>query len=235
MTLLPRDPFQRRVFAGFLLFFAASCINPPHLEFMLLQHGPTVASLALLVFVVNRLELSRLSYSLTIAFLVLHTIGARYLYSNMPYDRWAAWLTGHTISEIFGASRNHYDRVVHFSFGLLMTRPIQELERRYLKLSLTMSCLLAIEFIIAMSAIYELIEWLVAVTFAPDWAESFLGQQGDPFDGQKDMALATLGSLLAAGAIAITGRRPETAEPPAMEPHMGHSRTRVSPAPRDSG
>ncbi|HVJ66933.1 MAG TPA: DUF2238 domain-containing protein [Caulifigura sp.] len=217
MSFLPRDPFQRRLFAGFLLFLAVSCLNPPYLDFMLMQHVPTIASLVFLVYVVNRLVVSRLSFTLTIVFLVLHTIGARYLYSNTPYDDWAYRLTGHTVSSVLGLTRNHYDRVVHFSFGLLMAVPIQELERRYLKLSQRMSCILAIEFVIAMSAIYELIEWLVAMTFAPDWSESFLGQQGDPFDGQKDMALATLGSLLSIGIVAITGR---TAPAATDRPHM---------------
>ena len=207
MTLLPRDPFQKKLFALFLVFLAISCMNPPYLDFMLMQHVPTMASLILLVYVVNRLVISRLSFSLTIVFLVLHTIGARYLYSNTPYDDWAYWLTGQTVSETLGLSRNHYDRVVHFSFGLLMAVPIQELEQRYLRLSVAMSCILAIEFVIAMSAIYEMIEWLVAIVFAHDWAESFLGQQGDPFDGQKDMALATAGSLLSIGAVALSGGR----------------------------
>ena len=207
MTLLPRDRFQKTLFALFLVFLAISCMNPPYLDFMLMQHVPTMASLILLVYVVNRLVVSRLSFSLTIVFLVLHTIGARYLYSNTPYDDWAYWLTGQTVSETLGLSRNHYDRVVHFSFGLLMAVPIQELEQRYLRLSVAMSCILAIEFVIAMSAIYEMIEWLVAIVFAHDWAESFLGQQGDPFDGQKDMALATLGSILSIGMIALFGGR----------------------------
>jgi putative membrane protein len=207
MTLLPRDPFQKKLFAGFLVFLAISCLKPPYLDFMLMQHVPTIASLMLLVYVVNRLVISRLSFSLTIAFLVLHTIGARYLYSNTPYDEWAYWLTGHTVSEVLGLSRNHYDRVVHFSFGLLMAVPVQEIEQRYLRLSAAVSCILAIEFVIAMSAIYELIEWVVAMIFAPDWAESFLGLQGDPFDGQKDMALATAGSILSIGAVALSGGR----------------------------
>jgi putative membrane protein len=207
MTLLPRDPFQKKLFAGFLVFLAISCLKPPYLDFMLMQHVPTLASLMLLVYVVNRLVISRLSFSLTIAFLVLHTIGARYLYSNTPYDDWADWLTGHTVSEVLGLSRNHYDRVVHFSFGLLMAIPVQEIEQRYLKLSTRVSCILAIEFVIAMSAIYELIEWIVAMIFAPDWAESFLGLQGDPFDGQKDMALATAGSILSIAAVALSGGR----------------------------
>jgi putative membrane protein len=207
MTFLPRDPFQKRLFAAFLVFFAASCTAPPYLQFMLMQHVPTIASLAVLVYVVNRLPVSRLSYSLTILFLVLHTIGARYLYSNTPYDELAYWISGTTVSDAFGLTRNHYDRVVHFSFGLLMSVPIQELEQRSLKLSLTMSCVLAIEFVVAMSGAYEMIEWLVAVLFAPDWAESFLGQQGDLFDGQKDMALATAGSLISIGTIWAKGGR----------------------------
>jgi putative membrane protein len=207
MTLLPRDPFQKTLFAAFLVFLAVSCLNPPYLDFMLMQHVPTLASLVLLVFVVNRLAISRLSFTLTIVFLVLHTIGARYLYSNTPYDDWAFWLTGRTVSDTLGLTRNHYDRLVHFSFGLLMAVPIQEIEQRYLRLSVAMSCILAIEFVIAMSAAYEMIEWLVAIVFAPDWAESFLGLQGDPFDGQKDMALATLGAILSISVVAIAGGR----------------------------
>lgn len=207
MSFLPVDPFQRRLFAGFLIFFAASCIAPPHVDFLLMQHVPTILALILLVFVSNRLVVSRLSFVLTIIFLALHTLGARYLYSYTPYDEWAYWLTGRTISGSFGLTRNHYDRVVHFSFGLLMAIPIQELERRYLKLSLTMSCILAIEFTIAMSATYEMIEWLVSVVFAPDWADSFLGQQGDHFDGQKDMALATVGAMISVGIVAMGGCR----------------------------
>ena len=207
MPFLPRDPFQRACFAAFLVFFAASCIAPPFVNFLLMQHVPTILAMVLLVYVSNRLILGRLSYLLVITFLALHTLGARYLYSYTPYDEWARALTGHTISAALGLTRNHYDRVVHFSFGLLMAVPIQELERRYLKLSLTMSSLLAIEFVIAMSATYEMIEWLVAVVFTPEWADSFLGQQGDHFDGQKDMALATAGAMISIAVAAVMGRR----------------------------
>ena len=56
--------------------------------------------------------------------------------------------------------------------------------------------MLAIEFILAASAAYKLMEWMIVVVFTPDWAESFLGQQGDIFDGQDDTALATLGACI---------------------------------------
>ncbi len=91
--------------------------------------------------------------------------------------------------------------------------PIQEFERRHLRLSLAWSSVLAIECILATSAGYEVLEWLVAVIFTPTWAESFLGQQGDIFDAQKDTALATTGAILSIGLLAMTNRwrtSPET-------------------------
>jgi putative membrane protein len=99
--------------------------------------------------------------------------------------------------------RNHYDRLVHFSYGLLLAVPVLELESRYLHLSEKLASVLALEFIIATSASYEMIEWLVAVVFTPEWAESFLGLQGDIFDAQKDTALATLGATLSLSGIAL--------------------------------
>ena len=196
MKLLPRDHYQRAIFLIFLLFFAGSCIAPPYRQFLLMQHVPTVLAALLLAYMSNRFVISRLSFSSIILFLCLHTLGARYLYSYTPYDLWSEKLLGFNITDTFGFQRNHYDRLVHFSYGLLVAVPVQEFERRYLRLSLWVSSVLAIEFIIATSASYELLEWLVAVVFTPDWAETFLGQQGDIFDAQKDMALATAGAVL---------------------------------------
>ena len=196
MRLLPHDQYQRTLFALLLAFFSLSCINPPYLQFLLLQHIPTILVMALLVYISNHFEISRASFTAIIIFLGLHVLGARYLYSYVPYDDWAEKLFGMNITETFGFDRNHYDRFVHFSYGLLVVIPIQEFERRYLRLSARLAGLLAIECILATSAAYEICEWLVAVVFAPDWADSFLGQQGDPFDAQKDMALATGGSIL---------------------------------------
>ena len=207
MRLSPRDRYQKTLFLFFLLFFAGSCVAPPYLQYLLMQHVPTVLSVMLLAYLSNRLTISRLSFSLIILFLCLHTLGARYLYSYTPYDVWSEALLGINLSETFGFERNHYDRLVHFSYGLLLVVPVQEFERRYLRLSLAVSSVLAVEFIIATSAAYELIEWLIAVVFTPNWAEQFLGQQGDIFDAQKDTALATAGSLISIGILVLTSRR----------------------------
>ena len=87
-----------------------------------------------------------------------------------------------------------------------MAVPIQEFERRHLGLSIPLSSVLAIECILATSAGYELIEWLVAIIFTPEWADQFLGHQGDVFDAHKDMALATSGAVLSITLQAVASR-----------------------------
>ncbi|MCA9231255.1 MAG: DUF2238 domain-containing protein, partial [Planctomycetales bacterium] len=201
-----RDRCQRTLLTILGAVFVASCIAPPYREFLMMQHVPTVLGGLLLLYAANRIKISRLSFASIVAFLCLHSLGARYLYSYVPYDQWSQWLFGVSISETFGFQRNHYDRLVHFSYGLLIAAPIQEFERRYLHLSIGSASLLAVECILATSAAYELIEWLVAMVFTPTWAEQFLGHQGDPFDAQRDMALATAGAILSVSAAILAHR-----------------------------
>jgi putative membrane protein len=195
--MIPRDQCQRWLFVCLLIGVAASCVNAPYRQFLLMQHVPTLLAVGLLGAVARRFSMSRFSFSCVVLFLAMHTLGARYLYSYTPYDKWAEVLCGVRISELFGWTRNHYDRVVHCSYGLLLVVPVHEFECRHLQISRRLGAVLAVECILATSAAYELLEWLVAVTFTPEWAESFLGQQGDIFDAQKDMALATGGAILA--------------------------------------
>lgn len=203
---LPRDNYQRALFVAFVLFLFASCIAPPYPDYLLMQHVPTLLGAILLSYVSNRFAVSRLSFTAIIIFLFLHTLGARYLYSYVPYDAWCEKWLGINVSQVFGFQRNHYDRLVHFSYGLLLAVPIQEFERRHLHLSAVLSSILAVECVLATSGAYELIEWLVAVIFTPDWADKFLGMQGDMFDAQKDMALATSGAILSVGFSALVNR-----------------------------
>jgi putative membrane protein len=206
VRILPQDRYQQTLFILFLVFFAGSCVRPPYLQFLLMQHVPTVLAALLLAFLSNRFAISRLSFTAIILFLALHTLGARYLYSYVPYDEWSEYLLGINITKSFGFQRNHYDRLVHFSYGFLLAVSIQEFERRHLRLSVPLSSVLAIECILATSAGYELIEWFVAIVFTPRWADQFLGHQGDIFDAHKDMALATTGAILSIGLVAFLSR-----------------------------
>lgn len=197
VKVIPYDRFQRACWFALGALLIASCVESPYADYLLLQHAPTVPLMLLVGWWSNRFRPSRPAFVMVAVFLALHTIGARYLYSYTPYDDWSQALFGFRINDACGLTRNHYDRLVHFSYGLLLAGPIREFEIRQLGLRPRLASILAIECILATSAGYELVEWLVAETFTPDYAESFLGQQGDPFDAQRDMALATAGAIVA--------------------------------------
>jgi putative membrane protein len=185
------------------MLWAASCIRVPYPKYFWLQHVPTVAVIVVLVVVQNRLQIGRLSYTLILVFMLLHVLGARYLYSYVPYDDWSERLMGYRITNRFGFTRNHYDRLVHFLFGLLLVVPAWRFSQRIVGTTAWWSAAFAFAAIMAASAVYEVFEWLVAVIMAPDWAESYNGQQGDMWDAQRDMALAGMGAVL--GIAAISG------------------------------
>lgn len=168
-----------------------------------LQTIPALAMLAGMWFGLRRWPLSTASVACACLFLVLHTIGGRYVYSYVPYDQWMASIGLPTISEMFGFERNHYDRLVHFSFGLLLFVPIREWLERYTRLGFRWSVYVALEFVLAISAAYEIFEWWLTLVMAPGNAEAYNGQQGDMWDAQKDMALAFGGALLTAAIVGL--------------------------------
>ena len=143
--------------------------------------------------------ISSRSYALASIFLFIHIIGARYLYSYVPYDDWTQQLFGISLNELFGWQRNMYDRLVHFSYGLLLFFAMIESSQSIFKVQST-KLLIAIALMINMSSslLYELLEWGIATTLSPEAAEAYNGQQGDVWDAHKDMALALLGGLIAA-------------------------------------
>ena len=111
--------------AGFLVLwvFSAWGIQDPFDFF--LEHILTVLLLTLLMLTRRRFLLSHLSYTLIFGFLLLHLLGAHYTYSLVPYDDWSHALAGFSLTEALGLKRNHYDRLVHFSFGFLMAYPVR--------------------------------------------------------------------------------------------------------------
>ena len=96
--------------------------------------------------------------------------------------------------------------LVHFAFGLLMVYPLWRFIEQHARLSSLWAATGAMCVVMAASAGYEIVEWMMAVLFAPDWAEAYNGQQGDLWDAQKDMALATAGGLISIGLIAVARR-----------------------------
>jgi len=137
------------------------------------------------------------SVALLWLFLMLHTLGGRYIYSYVPYEGWIAGLTGQKIGALLGETRNGYDRFVHFMFGLLCTGPFAIIARRHGGMGRRGAALLGFALIGLVSCLYEVFEWLLTIVAAGETADYYNGQQGDIWDPQKDMALAQLGSALA--------------------------------------
>lgn len=152
----------------------------------------------ILIFTFRRAPLSNTSYVLILVFLSLHEVGAHYKYGYVPAGEWAKPLL-HT-------QRNHFDRLVHFSFGLLLTYPIREILLRKAGLRGFWSYYLPVDAIVALSAIYEMLEAGVGVLISPDAAESFVGMQGDIWDSHKDMGMALCGSVIAISFLAWNRR-----------------------------
>jgi putative membrane protein len=151
---------------------------------------------------------SKLSCTLLFLFLCLHEVGAHYTYAEVPYDAWFETAFGTTLNAVLGLERNHFDRLVHFLYGLLLTYPMRELLVRSAGLRGFWSFFLPITISMAGSLFFELVEWIASLLFGGDLGIAYLGTQGDQWDAQKDMALAALGALLAMGATyAVIGTR----------------------------
>jgi putative membrane protein len=145
----------------------------------------------------SRLRLSKISYTLIFVFLCFHEIGAHYTYSLVPYDAWFEALTGSTLSSLLGLERNHFDRGVHFLYGLLLAYPIREVFLRVANVRGFWGYFLPLDLTMSTSMMFELFEWGAAELVGGDLGMAYLGTQGDQWDAHKDMALASLGALLA--------------------------------------
>jgi putative membrane protein len=188
--------FPVALLGAFLIVFLILGIAPSYREDWLVENLLVAAALALLIFTRHRLRFSNRAYALLFVFLVLHEIGAHYTYALVPYDRWLLGLFGTSASEWMGLSRNHYDRVIHFAYGLLVLPAVIELLEHVCSPRGIWRVLLPVSFILAQSALYEMIEWVAALLVGGDLGVAYLGTQGDEWDAQKDMAAATVGALL---------------------------------------
>jgi putative membrane protein len=166
-----------------------------------------VVLVAVLAASYRRFKLSRLSYTLIFLFLCLHEVGAHYTYSEVPYDAWARALTGRSLNEAMGWQRNHFDRFAHFMYGLLLAYPLRELFLRVANARGFWGYFLPLDLTLSTSAIFELFEWAAAEIFGGDLGVAYLGTQGDPWDAQRDMALAGAGALAAMLVTALINAR----------------------------
>jgi len=174
-----------------------SAIAPFDRKAWLLENALAIVAVAFLGGFHHRLLFSRVSYTLIFLFMCLHQVGAHYTYSETPYDLWFEQLTGRSFNSFVGWERNNFDRVVHFAYGLLLAYPVREIFLRVANVRGFWGYFLPLDLTMSTSMFYELLEWAAAAVFGGDVGQAYLGTQGDEWDSQKDMALASLGALIA--------------------------------------
>ena len=182
----------------FAVVFTLSAIRPHHLADWLLENALVGLGIGVLLAFRRRLLFSRISYTLIFLFLCLHELGAHYTYAEVPYQKWFPALAG---------GRNHFDRLVHFSYGLLLAYPIRELFLRVANVRGFWGYFLPLDLTMSTSMLYELVEWGAAEFFGGELGQAYLGTQGDIWDAHKDMALASVGAMIAMVITALLNAR----------------------------
>jgi putative membrane protein len=174
-------------------------IHPLDRSDWLLENLLIFISVIVLALSYRKFRFSNLSYALILIFLAFHTIGAHYTYAKVPAGFWLQnWLH---------LNRNHYDRVIHFSFGFLLLYPMRELLERSARAQPQWAIWLAAAALAALSSFFEVIEGVVAQIVRPDLGAAYLGTQGDIWDAQKDMGAAFVGAMLTAVVLMLASMR----------------------------
>ncbi|MGH0028558.1 MAG: DUF2238 domain-containing protein [Myxococcota bacterium] len=198
------NPLLRVLVGAYAAIWIWAAWSPRSRDDWALENLLVVALVATLVVGYRRLVFSNLTHVLLFVFLVLHAVGSHYTYTFTPVGFW--------VQDAFDLSRNPYDRIVHFAFGLLMTYPLRELVLRVLHVHGFWSYGLPAASILSLSATYEILEALAARIFDPELGIAFVGAQGDEWDAQWDMGLALLGAAISLVSTALyrawRGREP---------------------------
>ncbi len=179
--------FHLLLVTSYLAVFLWSMINPHDYFTWFLEVLPAVIGLIILFIIYPRFRFTNLVYVLIFFHAIILTIGGHYTYAEVPLFNW--------LQEIFNLDRNYYDRLGHFAQGFVPAMVAREIlvrkniikNNRWLFFMTVCICL-------AISALYELIEFAVALLTGAS-AEAFLGTQGDVWDTQWDMLFALLGAI----------------------------------------
>ena len=203
----PTQKWRIALLIAAVVLTAVSCIDLPEYACeggaIYLQH---LGTLLLLLPLAADLKMRTFTIPVCIClflFICLHILGARYLYSNVPYREWTERLFEVHIeeAEIHG---NDFDRLVHFAFGVLLLPVFLRIAEKWLKIDNYAAALVTSWALVqSFSMLYEVFEWLLSTIVSPEDAECYNGQQGDMWDAQKDMFLALTGSTVTAAFLAL--------------------------------
>lgn len=175
--------------ATYFIVLIWSSIKPADYFTWFLEVVPALIGLAVLCTTYTKFKLTTLAYFLILVHCIILMVGGHYTYAMVPLFDW--------IRDFFQLERNNYDKVGHFAQGFIPAIIAREiLIRNNVVNGSRWLGFLVVCFCLAFSALYELIEWWVAISTGES-AEAFLGTQGYVWDTQSDMALALFGAITA--------------------------------------
>jgi len=181
--------FPLYLLAGHSLLFIILAFNPVDRATWFVENLTVwIVLVVILVLYWQKIRFSNLAYALMAIFIYLHTIGGHWTFALVPFD----WVT-----DLFGFTRNHYDRIAHFSVGLYAFPMAEKLLGEKLVKNNFLLFTYPVFAIATIAMSYELVEWVYAALANPEAGIAYLGSQGDIWDAQKDMLADTLGALFA--------------------------------------
>ena len=184
------------IWSGIFLLVLAWSTNQPFDRFIWwLEVSPALIAAVILLLTRHRFPLTPLTYSLILLHCIILMVGGHYTYSLVPLFDWLA--------EAFNWQRNNYDKIGHFAQGFVPAIVAREiLLRNEVVVRRLWLGFIVISICLAISALYELVEWWVALLTGTA-ADAFLATQGYMWDTQSDMAWALFGAV---AAIALLSR-----------------------------
>lgn len=181
--------YGRTLLAIFLAALVWSAIRPHDYFTLWLEIFPALIGVVLVVALRQRFPLTPLLLALLTLHALILMVGGHYTYAEVPLGFW--------MQRTFHLARNDYDRIGHFAQGFVPAIIAREvLIRRNVVRSRGWLYFIVVAICLAISALYELLEWRVAVATGAK-SDAFLGTQGDPWDTQEDMATCLVGALIA--------------------------------------
>jgi len=172
----------------YILVFIICGISPYDRSVWWAENIPIIAIVISAVIISKYFKFSPLSYIMMSVLVILHTIGGHYTFERVPFG---------FITDMFSFERNHYDRVAHFTVGFYAYPIAEALLKRKLVNTKWILYLFPVFAILSTAAVYELFEWIFAISADPLAGMTVLGSQGDIWDAQKDMLADGLGAIFA--------------------------------------
>lgn len=185
--MLSTRRYHAVLLATLAVVFIWSLVRPHDGFTWLLEAFPVIIGLPILLLTYRRFPFSRLAYGLMLLHAVILLVGAHYTYAEMPLFNW--------LRDTYDLDRNYYDRLGHLAQGFIPAIVVREILLRQSPLKPgKWLAFVVLSICLAISALYEMLEWWVAVASGSD-AVAFLATQGDVWDTQWDMFLCLLGAI----------------------------------------